>query len=49
MMAATETPVAVGRDEHHRIGVRAGDSVADDLRRYLGEPSEAPLLPGGDQ
>lgn len=49
MMAATETPVAVRGDEHHRIGIRAGDSVADDIRGYLGEPPETALLPGGDQ
>jgi hypothetical protein len=49
MMAATETPVAVRWDEHHGIGVRAGDSVADDIRGYLGEPPEAALLPGRDQ
>jgi hypothetical protein len=49
MMAATETPVAVRGDEHQRIGVRAGDSVADDIRRHLGEPAEAALLPGRDQ
>jgi hypothetical protein len=49
MMAATETPVAVRGDEHHRIGVRAGDSVADDIRGNLGEPPEAALLPRRDQ
>jgi hypothetical protein len=49
MMAATETPVAVRGDEHHGIGVRAGDSVADDIRGNLGEPPEAAFLPGRDQ
>lgn len=49
MMTATEAPVAVRRDEHHRIGVRAGDRVADHVRGYLGQPPEAALLPRRDQ
>jgi hypothetical protein len=49
MMAPTEAPVAVRRDEHHRIGARAGDRVTDHVRGQLGEPPEAALLPGRDQ
>lgn len=49
MMATTEAPVPVRRDEHHRVGVRAGDRVTDDVRGYPGQPPEAALLPGHDQ
>lgn len=49
MMAPTEAPVTVRRDEHHRIGARAGDRVTDNVRGQLGQPPEATLLPGRDQ
>ncbi len=47
MVAAAHAPVAVRRDERYAVGGRAGETVGDDLRRELGQPPEAALLPRG--
>src|SRR5262245_34759023 len=49
VLPASQAPLGVAGDERERLGRRSGDDLRDERSELLGQRTQPPLLPAGDE